>query len=66
MIVRKITYGFVIQKFDTNAHRFVSQEFTAGDQCEYEDEYIEKVESKLLEVEGQEVYLPFDMVQPEV
>jgi len=65
MIVKKITTGFVIQEFDTDKMQFVSQEFVAGDECEYEDEDGEPVESELLEVEGQEIYLPYDMVQPE-
>ena len=33
-MVYKITYGFVIQRFEDN--KFVSQEFVEGDQVEYE------------------------------
>ena len=65
MIIKKITTGFVIQNFDTELKRFVSQEFVAGDQCEYEDENGEAVESDMLEVDGKEVYLSYNMVQPE-
>lgn len=64
MLVRKITTGFVVQVFDTDLQHFIEQSFIAGD-CEYEDETGEPVESKLLEVDGEEIYLPFDMVQPE-
>jgi hypothetical protein len=69
MIVRKITHGWVIQKFDTHTGKFVSQEFVAGDECEYEDEDGETVDSELFESvdaeDGEEVYLSFDMVQPD-
>ena len=64
MIVNKITTGFVIQTFDTESKRFTSQNFVAGD-CVYEDADGEPVESKLLEVDSKEVYLPFDMAQPD-
>ena len=65
MLVNKVTVGFVIQVFDTEIQRFVSQEFVAGDQCEYEDKNGVPVCSKALEVDGKEVLLPFDMVQPQ-
>lgn len=64
MIVNKITTGFVVQEFDTDLGRFVSQKFVAGDECDYEDEDGKLVESDLLEVNGQEVYLHYNMVQP--
>ena len=63
MLVYKITVGFVVQVFDTEKKRFVSQEFVAGDQCDYEDNG-ELVGREMLEVDGKEAYLPFDMVQP--
>jgi len=65
MIVKKITHGFVVQTFDTQLGRFTCQEFVAGDECDYEDSEENPVEYKLLEVDGKEVYLPYDMVQPE-
>jgi len=43
---------------------FVSQEFVAGDDCQYEDKDGNPVDSKALDVDGKEAYLPFDMVQP--
>lgn len=61
MIVRKITYGFVIQTYDTQDQEFVSQEFVEGDQCEYEDINGNPVDCDLIDD-----YLPFDMVQPKV
>jgi hypothetical protein len=64
MLVNKVTAGFVVQVFDTELRRFVSQEFVAGDQCDYEDKDGNAVESKALEVDGKEASLPFDMVQP--
>jgi hypothetical protein len=64
MLIRKITSGFVTQVYDTQHGRFVSQEFTAGDDCQYEDERGEAVDSSLLNVHGHEAYLPFQMVQP--
>ncbi len=64
MLVKKVTVGFVVQVFDTKTKRFISQEFVAGDQCDYEDENGKPVDKKALEVDGTEAYLPFDMVQP--
>ena len=64
MLVNKVTVGFVVQVFDTEKKRFVSQAFVAGDQCDYEDKDGERVDRKALEVDGKEVLLPFDMVQP--
>ena len=66
MLVNKVTTGFVIQVFDTELKRFVSQEFVAGDDCQYEDKDGDPVDRKALEVDGKEAYLPFDMVQPRV
>lgn len=65
MLINKITDGFVIQVFDTETGKFVSQTFTCADGCNYEDQAGNTVESSLLEVDGKEVYLPFDMKQPE-
>jgi hypothetical protein len=64
MLVNKITNGFVIQVFDTELKRFASQEFVAGEDCQYEDKDGVSVCSEALEVDGKEAYLPFDMVQP--
>lgn len=67
MIINKITTGFVIQRFDTDLQKFVSQEFIAGDQTDYETQdgsEINRVDF-LDRLVGQEPYLNFDMVQPE-
>jgi hypothetical protein len=60
MIVKKITVGFVVQKFDTKTKKFVSQEFVAGDEVTFEDEHWEILDDNEIEE-----YLPFEMVQPE-
>ena len=60
MLIDKITPGFVIQVYDTDLKRFVSQSFTAGDDCQYEDKDGEPVDSGALNG----ACLPFDMVQP--
>ena len=56
-MVYKITHGFVIQRFEDN--KFVSQEFVAGDQVEYETPNGTQVG----EVDDLP-YVPFEMVQP--
>jgi hypothetical protein len=60
MIVKKITVGFVVQTYDTDAKKFVEQSFVAGDQVDYENEFGEP----LVECSTKD-YLPFDMVQPQ-
>jgi hypothetical protein len=64
MLVNKVMAGFVVQVFDTEKRRFVSQQFVAGDQCDYEDQDGNPVDRKALEADGKEAYLSFDMVQP--
>lgn len=67
MIISKITVGFVVQKFDTDRQDWVSQEFIAGDQYDYETEdgdpinvqnFVDRVISR------EEPYLLYDMIQP--
>ena len=66
MLINKITVGFVTQVFDTELKRFVSQEFTAGDDCQYENKKGDAVDSDLVaDKDGGEAYLPFHMVQPQ-
>jgi hypothetical protein len=65
MLLKKVTTGFVVQTFDTEKQKFVSQEFVAGDQCDYENEDGEIVDCELFaRPDGVEDYLPYDMVQP--
>ena len=59
MIVNKITTGFVIQSYDTEAHKFISQEFVAGDQVIWTTASGEQVKPAT-----NDSYLAFDMVQP--
>jgi hypothetical protein len=68
MIVKKITVGFVIQDYDTETEKFVSQEFIAGDQVDWEDEEGTNLDPDDFVVKGDGTlpYLPFEMVQPEV
>lgn len=58
MKIQKITYGFVVQTFDTETQKFTSQEFIAGDQVEWEDENGDPVEDQ------PDSYLEFEMIQP--
>lgn len=58
---RKITYGWVTQTFDPDG-KCIEQEFTAGDQVEYETDEMEHLHSS--EMEDCE-YQPFHMVQPQ-
>lgn len=64
MLINKITTGFVVQVFDTDRQRFVSQNFVPGE-CAYEDRRGKPVDKNLLVVGGEETTLPFEMVQPD-
>lgn len=59
MIINKITTGFVVQKFDTDTGRCISQEFIAGDQVEWENQ-----EGSSIEEDDISLYFPLDMKQP--
>lgn len=67
MKIQKITTGFVIQIFDTETKKYVSQEFIAGSDVDYENmtgESVDPVEVGMQDEDGSEPYLPFNMVQP--
>jgi len=65
MIVNKVTTGFVIQQFDTNKKKFVSQEFIAGDEVDVEDDEGNPLSTYIRDACGiDNHYLPFDMTQP--
>lgn len=68
MIINKITIGFVTQQYDNEQGRFISQEFVAGDEVEYEceGEPVRLVGKNYGEFTGLDDYLAFDMVQPKV
>jgi hypothetical protein len=59
MILNKITTGFVIQQYDTETKKFVSQEFIAGDEVEWEQD------GDTIAPPEDKPYLFFNMVQPE-
>lgn len=61
MIINKITVGFVIQKFDTESGKCVSQEFVAGDEVSYETESGEHLDDD----DFLDLYQAYDMVDPE-
>jgi hypothetical protein len=71
MIYQKITPGFVVQQFDTAQNKYVSQEFVAGSDVDYEDLQGNPLDLDKLGDDGFgplseiEPYLPFDMKQPE-
>jgi hypothetical protein len=68
MIINKITTGFVVQKFDTETRKFISQEFIAGDETEWETVSGRPVghDADLIYGKGgvDEPYLNFEMIQP--
>lgn len=65
-MLRKITYGFVVQTYDPAQRRFIDQRFSAdSDAVDYETEDGEAVDSALfVGLNGREAYLPFAMQQP--
>ncbi len=62
MKINKITTGFVIQTFDTKSGKFVSQQFTAGDDVCWETLDGRPMDGQ--DVEKEAGYLAFDMMQP--
>ena len=59
-MLSKITVGFVVQVWNEETNKWVSQNFVAGDEVNWENEAGEPVD-----VPECDPYLPFDMVQPE-
>ena len=64
MVINKITVGWVTQIFDVDKKRFISQEFFAGDQVDYEQIDGIAVSTEYLEMDEKEIYHSFEMVQP--
>ena len=63
---RKITNGYVIQHFERGEDgiaRCVSQDFTAGDICDYETDS-PKGDGVIVLDQQLEEYMPFEMKQP--
>jgi len=65
MIVRKITTGFVVQEFDADTGRCVSQEFVAGEQVEWEDRQGNAISDGDFGIDLEGLYHPMEMKQPE-
>lgn len=65
MILNKTTTGFVVQKFDSETGRCLSQEFVASDQVEWEDQKGEPIEDGQYGIDTEALYWPLDMKQPE-
>lgn len=64
-MLRKITHGYVVQRYDPRRCRFISQEFIGGD-SEFETEAGVSMDSDdFVDPDGREVYLSFEMVQPD-
>lgn len=62
MKIIKITHGYVIQTYNTETGRCVSQDFIAGDECEYETEDGGNFDVDASETELE--YQPYNMEQP--
>lgn len=65
MIVRKITAGFAVQKFDAETGRCVSQEFVAGDQVAWEDRSGNAISDGDFGIDLEGLSYPQEMKQPE-
>ncbi|MCX6967651.1 MAG: hypothetical protein NTZ46_07695 [Verrucomicrobia bacterium] len=63
MLIHKITEGHVVQIFDTQLGRFISQAFVASGRCAYEDESGRPVDPKVMG--DPEPYSPYDMAPPQ-
>ena len=62
MLINKITTGYVVQKYNTETGKCESQEFVAGDECEYETEDGDNFNVDDSETELE--YQPYEMIQP--
>jgi len=62
MIINKITYGFVVQTFDSQTGKCLEQEFIAGDQVDFEDRNGQQVDDDEI-TDG--LHCPFEMKKPE-
>lgn len=67
MLVNKIVMGCVVQTFDTDLRRYVSQEFHPAEEAIFFEDEKGKEPNDLgvMVVDGEEAVLPFDMVQPQ-
>ena len=58
-MLKKITYGFVVQSYSETSKVFVHQEFIAGEEVEWET-----CEGRKIETPDGDPYLNYNMVQP--
>lgn len=65
MILKKTMPGFVVQQFDSETGRCVSQEFVASDQVDWEDQKGNPIEDGQYGLDLEGFYFPLDMKQPE-
>jgi hypothetical protein len=64
MIVKKITTGFVVQQFDADTGRCISQEFVASDQVEFTDPKGDRIEDGQYGIDTEALYWPIELKQP--
>jgi len=65
MIVRKVTTGFVVQEFDSETGRCISQTFVAGDKVDWEDRQGNSISDGDFGIDLEGLYHPMEMKQPE-
>jgi hypothetical protein len=65
MILNKTTTGFIVQKFDSESGRCISQEFVAGDQVVWEDQRGNSIEDGQYGIDLEGFYYPAELKQPE-
>ena len=64
MILTKTMPGLVVQKFDSETGRCLSQEFVAGNQVEWSDPKADRIEDGMYGLDLESFYFPADMKQP--
>jgi hypothetical protein len=65
MIVRKITVGLVVQEFDADTGRCLSQEFVAGSEVRCEDRQGNTVLDGDFGIDLEGLFHPLEMKSPE-
>lgn len=65
MIVKKVTPGVVVQQFDADTGRCISQEFVASEQVEWKDQAGNPVEDGQFGIDTEALYWPVELKQPE-
>jgi hypothetical protein len=65
MILTKTMPGVVVQKFDADTGRCLSQEFVASNQVEFTDQKGNRIEEGMYGIGLEALYFPADMKQPE-